>query len=67
MSECVFPFAKCGDDGGLPARDARAARPKSQPRATTKLFSSARALPSSVQGPGTFTTASPLVGNLLSS
>jgi hypothetical protein len=67
MSACAVPFAKSDDDGGLPARDARAARPKDQPRATTKLSSAARALPSSVQAPGTFTTASPLVGNLLSS
>jgi hypothetical protein len=59
-------FAKSDDDVGLQARDARAARPKTQPRATTKQSSSARAFPSSRQDPGTLTTASPLVGNLLS-
>ena len=37
-----------------------------QPRGTRKLASSARPFPSSAHGPGTFTTASALVGNLLS-
>jgi hypothetical protein len=62
-----FLFARSDDDVGFPARCASSRlRKLRQPRGTTKLANSARPFPSSAHGPGTFTTASALVGNLLS-